>query len=56
MAVGGAETIIFDEAVAARAEELPARLPVLFTLLAPYTALRPPPPRSGGPNGTSRSG
>lgn len=37
MAVGGAETIIFDEVVAGRAEELPAKLPdVLFTVLAPY--------------------
>jgi hypothetical protein len=37
MAVGGAETIIFDEVIAGRAEELPARLPdVLFTVLAPY--------------------
>lgn len=37
MAVGGAETIIFDEVVAGRAEELPSRLPdVLFTVLAPY--------------------
>jgi AcrR family transcriptional regulator len=37
MAVGGAETIIFDEVVAGRAEELPARLPdILFTVLAPY--------------------
>ena len=37
MAVGGAETIIFDEVVAGRAAELPARLPdILFTVLAPY--------------------
>ena len=37
MAVGGAETIIFDEVIAGRAEELPARLPdILFTVLAPY--------------------
>ena len=37
MAVGGAETIIFDEVVAGRAEDLPARLPdLLFTVLAPY--------------------
>jgi AcrR family transcriptional regulator len=37
MAVGGAETIIFDEVVAGRAEELPAKLPdILFTVLAPY--------------------
>jgi hypothetical protein len=37
MAVGGAATIIFDEVIAGRAEELPARLPdILFTVLAPY--------------------
>jgi AcrR family transcriptional regulator len=37
MAVGGAETIIFDQVVAGRAGDLPARLPdILFTVLAPY--------------------
>ena len=37
MAVGGAQTIIFDEVVAGRAEELSARLPdVLFSVLVPY--------------------
>jgi AcrR family transcriptional regulator len=37
MAVGGAETIIFDEVVAGRAQELTARLPdLLFTVLVPY--------------------
>jgi AcrR family transcriptional regulator len=37
MAVGGAETIIFDEVVAGRARELTAKLPdILFTVLAPY--------------------
>jgi AcrR family transcriptional regulator len=37
MAVGGAVTIIFDEVVAGRAQELPAKLPdILFTVLAPY--------------------
>ncbi len=37
MAVGGAETIIFDEVVAGRASRLPALLPdILFTLLVPY--------------------
>jgi AcrR family transcriptional regulator len=37
MAVGGAETIISDEVVAGRAEELPTRLPdILFTVLVPY--------------------
>lgn len=37
MAVGGAESIIFDEVVAGRAEELSARLPdILFAVLAPY--------------------
>jgi AcrR family transcriptional regulator len=37
MAVGGAQTIIFDEVVAGRAQELTAKLPdILFTVLAPY--------------------
>jgi AcrR family transcriptional regulator len=37
MAVGGAETIIFDEVVAGRASRLPTLLPdILFTLLVPY--------------------
>jgi AcrR family transcriptional regulator len=37
MAVGGAETIIFDEVAANRTEGLPALLPdILFTVLVPY--------------------
>jgi AcrR family transcriptional regulator len=37
MAVGGAETIISDEVVAGRAEDLPTRLPdILFAVLVPY--------------------
>jgi AcrR family transcriptional regulator len=37
MAVGGAESIIFDQVVAARTKELPHLLPdILFTVLVPY--------------------